>query len=283
MRAHVTHPRFISRSLLIAAIFVAPLIGLPPTWAAVVDPLANGPVEPDLFTDGSAANLISRTAPVPHQRPRQVVRPTNRGADFPVCQNINYQPDTVQQPPAAAGDDTQTLPAPAGAAAAPEDPCAAVPNTPLNQLGIGIAEPAGKLPTDLAGPCWDQINQTSTFARCWSVAAYNWEATCFYHRPLYFEEVNLERYGYQCGDRCCCWNCGYEYCLQPAASAAHFFGTIPALPYCMAVDCPGDHIYTLGHYRPGSCNPRRRHWPPFDPIAAAAEGGIWTALIFAIP
>ena len=78
----------------------------------------------------------------------------------------------------------------------------------------------------------------------------------FCHRPLYFEEINLERYGYGCG-----------WCLQPGASAAHFFGTVPALPYLMTVDCPHECIYTLGHYRPGSCPPWRAtgrpatHWP----------------------
>ena len=41
----------------------------------------------------------------------------------------------------------KTLPAPAAAAAAPKVPCGAVPNKPLSQLDISIAEPAGKLPT----------------------------------------------------------------------------------------------------------------------------------------
>ena len=208
---------------------------------------------------------------MPQQPPRQDVRPAN------------YQ--TNAEPAAPAGSEPQTLPAPAGAAAAPKDPCGAVPNKPLNQLGIGIAEPDGKLPTNLAAPCWQEINQQggTAAARCWPVASYNWDATCFYHNPLYFEEVNLERYGYQCGDRSCCCTCCRECCLQPAASAAHFYGSVLALPYCMCAECPGDCVYTLGHYRPGNCNPWRWHWPPFDPLAAAAAGGIWTGLIFAIP
>jgi hypothetical protein len=161
-----------------------------------------------------------------------------------------------------------------------------VPNKPLNQLGINISEPTGKLPGNLAASCWNEVNAQaagSAGARCWSVNSFNWEATCFYHNPLYFEEINLERYGYQCGDRCCFWNCGRECCLQPAASAAHFYGSLLALPYCMAVDCPGDCVYTLGHSRPGNCNPWRRHYPPYDPVAVAAEGGVWTGLVFAIP
>jgi hypothetical protein len=51
----------------------------------------------------------------------------------------------------------------------------------------------------------------------------------------------------------------------------------------MCEQCPGDCVYTLGHYRPGSCNPWRWYWPTCDPVAAVAAGGIWTGLIFAIP
>jgi hypothetical protein len=271
MRAKDTLPRFISPCFIIAAILLAPAIGLGPVRAAVIDPLANGPVDPDLFTDAPAAKPDQPAGDIPQQHPRQDVR------------TAHFQPNN-QTP---FGDDAEkTLPAPSGPVASSKDPCAAVANKPLTELGISIAEPAGKLPTDLATPCWNQINgQTggNVSARCWPVVCYTWEATCFYHNPLYFEEVNLERYGYQCGDRSCCCSCGRECCLQPAASAAHFFGTIPLLPYCMANECPGDCIYTLGHYRPGDCNPWRWCWPPCDPVAAAAQGGFWVGMIAAFP
>jgi hypothetical protein len=270
MRTHIIHPRYVSLSLILAAMVLVPAIGARSAQAVVVDPLANGPVDPDLFTPGRVAKLATHTAPVPPQPSQQDVGPAD------------YQTNT--EPPASDGT-VQLLPAPAGAAAAPKDPCGAVENKPLNQLGISIAEPAGKLPTDLAAPCWAQINQTNgtAGARCWPVNSYNWDATCFYHNPLYFEEPNLERYGYNCGDACCCCSGCRECCLQPAASAAHFYGAVLALPYCMAEECPGDCVYTLGHYRPGSCNPWRCYWPTFDPVAALAAGGIWTGLIFAIP
>jgi len=155
------------------------------------------------------------------------------------------------------------------------NPCAAMADKPLGTLGITIEQPPGKLPDDFAAACWNQINETAgplAGARRWSTAEFCWNATCLCHRPLYFEEINLERHGYGC--------CA---CLQPVVSAAHFFATVPALPYCMAVDCPGECIYTLGHYRPGSCPPWRRYRPPCDPLAAAAEGGVWTGMIFLIP
>jgi hypothetical protein len=160
--------------------------------------------------------------------------------------------------------------------AAAKDPCAATTiEKPLFDLGIAIALPAGQLPTDHAAECWELLNSSAgplAGARYWSEFGYLWDATCFCHRPLYFEEINLERYGYGC-----------HPCLQPAASAAHFFATVPALPYLMAVDCPQECEYTLGHYRPGSCPPWRHHWPPCDGLAAAAQAGVLTGMIFLIP
>ena len=71
--------------------------------------------------------------------------------------------------------------------------------------------------------------------------------------------------------------------LAAAASAAHFFGTVPALPYCMAVDCPCECVYTLGHYRPGSCPPWRWHWPPCEIPAIATEAAVLAGLILIFP
>jgi hypothetical protein len=156
-----------------------------------------------------------------------------------------------------------------------KNPCAAMDEKPLTALGIAIASAPGKLPDDPATACWEQLNQSVgplAAARCWPMHVFNWDATCLCHRPLYFEQINLERHGYGCCET-----------LQPLASAAHFFATIPALPYCMAVECPCECVYTLGHYRPGSCPPWRCHWPPCSPLAAAAEGGVWTGMIFLIP
>jgi hypothetical protein len=93
-----------------------------------------------------------------------------------------------------------------------------------------------------------------------------------FHRPLYFEEVNLERHGY-----------GHHDCLQPFVSAAHFFGTVPALPYCLAAYPPHDCQYTLGHYRPGSCPPWRCNWPPARPLAGLTQAGVLAGLIILFP
>jgi hypothetical protein len=67
-------------------------------------------------------------------------------------------------------------------------------------------------------------------------------------------------------------------------SAGHFFTTVPALPYKMAVDCPGECDYTLGHYRPGSCPPRQFHCcSRVSGLGAFSEAGVLTGMIFLIP
>ena len=82
----------------------------------------------------------------------------------------------------------------------------------------------------------------------WAPQFFTWAAPSFYHRPLYFEQVNLERYGY-----------GPWHCLQPLYSSGHFFGSVGLLPYKMLKHPPHEKSYTLGHGRPGDCVPYQRH------------------------
>lgn len=177
-------------------------------------------------------------------------------------QVVNLQPPTqlppqsqAQSSPAAEELPSQ-VPAPedlAGSKAATRDPCAAMVPKPLGELGINILLPSGLLPKDYAAGCIQRGFEGSYSAdlqRSWSTTSYHWDPTCLCYRPLYFEEINLERYGYGCCE-----------CVQPAVSAAHFFVTMPVLPYCMAIDCPCQCQYALGTYRPGSCPPWRRNWP----------------------
>ena len=173
----------------------------------------------------------------------------------------------------------ELIPTPPSAAAIPPtalSTATAWAPTPLAGLGTNIRLPSGLLPRNYSAErppqeidYWDPSGAT----RGWPIVGYQWKATAFCHQPLYFEEINLERYGYGC--------CG---CLQYGVSAAHFFGTVPALPYLMAADCPYECDYTLGHYRPGSCPPWQFHWPPCaDPLGTGSELGVITGLIFLIP
>lgn len=106
------------------------------------------------------------------------------------------------------------------------------------------------------------------YQRDWYPTVAMWEAPSFYHRPLYFEEVNLERYGHR------------HTHLQPVASTAHFFANTLALPYKIGVNHPCERIYTLGHYRPGDCNPHARHGLPWSWRGAAYTGAVYTGVAF---
>jgi hypothetical protein len=101
---------------------------------------------------------------------------------------------------------------------------------------------------------------------------YTWKASGLCHKPLYFEEVALERYGHSAGPY-----------LQPVASAAHFFLIVPALPYFMGVYPPNECIYTLGYYRPGSCAPYILDPFPLSVRGGLAEAAVWTGMVFLIP
>ncbi len=76
----------------------------------------------------------------------------------------------------------------------------------------------------------------------WGPDVYVWLTPTFYHRPLYFEQPNLERYGM-----------GTHRWLQPAASSAHFFTSVALVPYKTLTQHPLEHVYTLGYDRPGNC------------------------------
>lgn len=151
----------------------------------------------------------------------------------------------------------QTEPAPLNQEAIEEslpDPCFVGTEKHPTELTIDIAMTQGELPKDFAAACFQRLDAKSgpyAGMRDWPTFNYQWNATAFCHQPLYFEEINLERYGYGCSP-----------CLQPVVSAAHFFATVPALPYCLAATCPTKCVYTLGYYRPGSCPPRQINYPP---------------------
>ena len=79
-----------------------------------------------------------------------------------------------------------------------------------------------------------------------SPVAYTWASPVFHHRPLYFEQPNLERYGN-----------GPCRLVQPVASSAHFLLSVPLVPFKMIYNPPWSDIHTLGEGRPG--NPVRSH------------------------
>ena len=80
--------------------------------------------------------------------------------------------------------------------------------------------------------------------RCWNPNTVEWKAASLCHKPLYFENVQLERYGHS-----------YGPIRQPIRSAAHFFVHLAMLPYQTGIHPANECMYALGYYRPGDCAP----------------------------
>lgn len=109
-------------------------------------------------------------------------------------------------------------------------------------------------------------------ARNWLASSYSWHASALCHKPLYFEEVQAERYGHVTGPF-----------TQPVISGAHFFLNIAALPYKMAINPPMECQYALGYYRPGSCAPWMIPPVPLSLRGAIAEASFIVGGINVIP
>ena len=114
-----------------------------------------------------------------------------------------------------------------------------------------------------------RIAQVAYQPRNWVPSTMTWKASNLCHNPLYFEEVQLERYGHSAGPL-----------KQPLISTAHFFVNIAVLPYKMGIHAPDECQYALGYYRPGNCAP---YMLPPIPLslrgtlsqAAVVAGGFW--------
>jgi hypothetical protein len=145
---------------------------------------------------------------------------------------------------------------------------------PLQSVDTNISTGAGTMPRDYATSRFaeaGEIVHCMGFSRAEVESLVFWEAPALAHRPLYFEEVNLERHGFSIG------------IFQPALSAAHFFGRVPALPYLMHAENDKQSRYTLGHYRPGSPAPYELYVPPFSVRGSMAQTIAVIGLMYAIP
>ncbi len=108
--------------------------------------------------------------------------------------------------------------------------------------------------------------------RLWAETIYTWKASGACHKPLYFEDVQLERYGHSWGPY-----------AQPFVSGAHFFATLPILPYKMGLKPPDECVYVLGHYRPGNCAPYLIDPVPLSWRAALLEAGAVVGVSAVVP
>jgi len=135
-------------------------------------------------------------------------------------------------------------------------------------LPIGLSK-KGSLPTvqEMTGPLvsgpallqrsgiakedWLPLSIPTGEARYWEPICTTWAAPNFYSHPLYFEQVNLERYGTR-----------LHPCFIPIVSYGKFISDITALPARTILEPPHSKHYSLGHWRPGNNTPHQIHWWP---------------------
>jgi len=108
--------------------------------------------------------------------------------------------------------------------------------------------------------------------RFWEPVTFTWKASALCHKPLYFEEVALERYGHTMGP-----------VLGPVHSGAHFFLNIAFLPYKMGINPPHECQYALGYYRPGNCAPWLVPPVPISLRGALMQGAAAVGLVYLFP
>jgi hypothetical protein len=256
-------------------------------------PLRSGPVLPAAGTERAIATEPARLQqgkspdpladPFDDEKPQAAPSAPAKLSDVPPLKTPDAGKDAAIAKPEAAGPILK---------AEPEQLLRPPQKSPSDQLAVGQAdrgtcvdlEPPkalsreiileairSKQPGDPPKPCTTAIKKTYA-RREWDPITVHWTASALCHKPAYFEDVQLARYGHTWGP----W-------LQPIVSAGHFFLNVPALPYAMALCPPNECIYTLGYYRPGSCTPYMLDPLPLSVRAALAEGGVWTGLVFLIP
>jgi hypothetical protein len=121
-------------------------------------------------------------------------------------------------------------------------------------------------------PCECRLDGEVFVPRQFSTTTFTWKAAGYCHKPLYFEQWNFERYGHS-----------YHWAADPFISAAHFFGTLPILPYKMGVELPWECVYPVGYYRPGNCAPWTVPAFPVSVRGMAVEAATVTGLVFLLP
>lgn len=142
----------------------------------------------------------------------------------------------------------------------------AIPFRDLSDVDIAYVGEAWNIP-EQCGTGYDPLR-----GRDFVPSTVQWAASGLCHKPLYFEQVQLERYGHELGP-----------ILQPLVSSAHFFGSIPLLPYKMGIHPPNECQYALGYYRPGSCAPYMLQPIPWSLRGAAVQAAAVTGGAALIP
>jgi hypothetical protein len=136
----------------------------------------------------------------------------------------------------------------------------------LADISTNIAAEPGEFPVECG------LGDEAFAPRDWQNTLFAWKASALCHKPLYFEDVELERYGQTISP-----------VFQPIISATKFYLTLPILPYMWGLEPPCECIYPLGYYRPGSCAPFIIPPVPISLRGALLEAGVWVAGVALVP
>ena len=149
----------------------------------------------------------------------------------------------------------------------PVDECRlAAKRKSIHDITNGIEAEKGDFPAKCS------LAQEKFRSRRFPCKTYTWTASAECHKPVYFEDEQLERYGHSHGP-----------VVQAFASGGRFFLTFPILPYLMGVDPPKECKYALGEYEPGSCTPYMIEPVPISARAGLMEAGAWVGAEALLP
>ena len=178
---------------------------------------------------------------------------TQRDDELPDSLRLDLGPDDSELP--MMGDEFAAAPTEPEKCPSPRD------LKPINQIDHRIASEPGLFPQECA------LSETAFQPRNFAPITFTWKASALCHKPLYFQQPKLERYGHTFG------------LLTPIISVGHFFVMVPCLPYNMGLEPPWECVYPLGWYRPGSCAPYTLGPLPLSLRGAASQAvattGLW--------
>lgn len=124
---------------------------------------------------------------------------------------------------------------------AKEIPMGSFAHSPLSQIDVGLpATPEG---LDSGEQVFRQQSSSGVNLVACAPKEVWWVPSEISHKPLYFDDTPLERYGQSHGH----W--------QPLHSAARFYATFPAIPVKLFTQPPHQAVHALAAPRPGSCAP----------------------------
>ncbi len=112
----------------------------------------------------------------------------------------------------------------------------------IMDIQLTVRDPAENKPVDESAELFARFGR-SNYPSSFQQRLAMWRAPDIRYRPLYFEDVRLERYGQTRG------------LFQPVSSALHLAASHTLLPYNMWVQHPQSCVYPLGYCRPGSLAP----------------------------